>query len=91
MYNGNVLILPDEIEKETPNGLIIPNTVIQQKLKGKVISVSEGYYDDKTGNFIKSIVKNNDNVFYKKDVGIEVEIDSNKYLIVKEYDILSIL
>ena len=80
-----VLVLPAPAEEKTIGGIIIPDSAKEKPLKGKVIAIGNGTKDE------EMVVKPDDTVLYGKYAGTEIELDGEKYLIMKQSDILSIL
>ena len=80
-----VLVLPAPAEEKTIGGIIIRDSAKEKPLKGKVISVGNGTKDE------EMVVKPDDTVLYGKYAGTEIELDGEKYLIMKQSDILAIL
>ena len=80
-----VLILPAPAEEKTIGGIIIPDTAKEKPLKGEVIEAGNGTKDE------EMVVKPDDTVLYGKYAGTEIELDGEKYLIMKQSDILAIL
>ena len=80
-----VLIKPAAAEEKTVSGLIIPDTAKEKPLKGEVVAVGNGTKDE------EMIVKVGDNVLYGKYAGTEVELDNEKYLIMRQSDVLAII
>ena len=80
-----VLILPAPAEEKTIGGIIIPDSAKEKPLKGKVIAIGNGTTDE------EMVVKPDDTVLYGKYAGTEIELDGEKYLIMKQSDILAIL
>ncbi len=80
-----VLILPAPAEEKTIGGIIIPDSAKEKPLKGKVIAIGNGTKDE------EMVVKPDDTVLYGKYAGTEIELDGEKYLIMKQSDILAIL
>ena len=58
-------------------------------MQGTIVAVGPGGVID--GNEVKMEVKVGQNVIYSKYSGSEVEIDKEKYVIVKQSDILAIV
>lgn len=79
-----VLINPTAAEEVTVSGIIIPDSAKEKPLRGTVIATGDGTKDE------KMVVKEGDNVLYGKYAGTEIEIDGNKYLIMRQSDILAI-
>lgn len=80
-----VLVLPAPAEEKTLGGIIIPHSAKEKPLKGKVIAIGNGTKDE------EMVVKPDDTVLYGKYAGTEIELDGEKYLIMKQSDILAIL
>ena len=80
-----VLVLPAPAEEKTTGGIIIPDSAKEKPLKGKVIAIGNGTKDE------EMVVKPDDTVLYGKYAGTEIELDGEKYLIMKQSDILAIL
>ena len=79
-----VLVLPAPAEEKV-GGIIIPDTVKEKPQRGKVIAVGEGTKDD------KMVLKEGDEVLYGKYAGTELENEGEKYLIMRQSDVLAIL
>ena len=80
-----VLIKPAAAEEKTVSGIIIPDTAKDKPLKGEVVAVGNGTKDE------EMVVKVGDEVLYGKYAGTEVELDNEKYLIMRQSDILAII
>ena len=80
-----VLVLPAPAEEKTIGGIIIPDSAKEKPLKVKVIAIGNGTKDE------EMVVKPDDTVLYGKYAGTEIELDGEKYLIMKQSDILAIL
>ena len=80
-----VLVLPAPAEEKTIGGIIIPDSAKEKPLKGKVIAIGNGTKDE------EMVVRPDDTVLYGKYAGTEIELDGEKYLIMKQSDILAIL
>ena len=80
-----VLVLPAPAEEKTIGGIIIPDSAKEKPLKGKVIAIGNGTKDE------EMVVKPDDTDLYGKYAGTEIELDGEKYLIMKQSDILAIL
>lgn len=80
-----VLVLPAPAEEKTIGGIIIPDSAKEKPLKGEVIAIGNGTKDE------EMVVKSGDTVLYGKYAGTEIELDGEKYLIMRQSDILAIL
>ena len=80
-----VLIAPDPAEEKTAGGLIIPDTAKEKPLAGTVMAAGPGTDE------VKMEVKKGDKVLYGKYAGTEITHGGEKYLIMKQNDILAII
>ena len=80
-----VLVKPAAAEEKTVAGIIIPDTAKEKPLKGEVLAVGNGTKDE------VMVLKVGDTVLYGKYSGNEVEIDGEKYLIMRQSDVLAVL
>ncbi|HDI11177.1 MAG TPA: co-chaperone GroES [Candidatus Acetothermia bacterium] len=70
-------------ERRTPGGIVLPESVKDEKaVRGEVVAV---------GTAEKIEVKEGDKVLVSAYAGTEVNIDDQKYLLVKTTDILAII
>ena len=79
-----VLVFPTSAEEKV-GGIIIPDTAKEKPLNGKIVAVGEGTKDE------KMILKEGDNVLYGKYSGTEIELDGEKYLMMRQSDVLAII
>ncbi|GAB4269729.1 MAG: co-chaperone GroES [Candidatus Rifleibacteriota bacterium] len=88
---GNrIVIKVAETEKKTSSGIIIPDTASKARPKrGKVVFVGTGNRNKK-GKVVPMQVKAGDNVIFTEWAGTEITIDGEKFLIMKEDDLLAI-
>ena len=80
-----VLISPTPAEEVTIAGIIIPDSAKEKPLKGKVLAAGKGTKDE------EMTVKEGDTVLYGKYAGTEIEFEGEKYLIMRQSDILAII
>jgi chaperonin GroES len=85
-----LVVEPKEKENTTASGLVLPDTASEKPQQGVVIAVGPGARDE-DGKRIKMDVKEGDQVLFAKYAGTEIKIDSKKYLILKESDVLAIV
>lgn len=76
-------------EETTKSGIVLPGQAKEKPQQGEVVAVGPGGVVD--GKEITMQVKVGDKVIYSKYAGSEVEIDEEKYVIVKQNDILAII
>lgn len=85
-------IPPEELEKKSLSGIIIPDTVSKEKPEqGKVVAVGEGKWDEDGEKRIPVSVKVGDRVMFSKYGYDELKIDGEEYYILSEGNILAII
>ena len=80
-----VLILPMAAEEKTVGGIIIPDTAKEKPLQGKVVAVGNGTKDE------EMVIAVGDHVLYGKYAGTELEFEGEKYLSMRQSDVLAIM
>ena len=85
-----VIVKQNEAEEKTKSGIVLPDTAKEKPTKGKVIAVGPGKLDDK-GKPMEIGLRVGDTVYYGKYSGTEVEIDGEKFVILRESDLLGVL
>ena len=78
-----VLIKPAAAEEKTIGGIIIPDSAKEKPLRGEVLAVGNGTKDE------ERVLKAGDQVLYGKYAGTELELDGEKYLIMRQSDVLA--
>ena len=85
-----VIVNQSEAEEKTKSGILLPDTAKEKPTKGKVIAVGPGKLDDK-GRPMEIGLRVGDTVYYGKYSGTDVEINSEKFVILRESDVLGVL
>lgn len=80
-----VLILPSPAEEVTVAGIIIPDSAKEKPLKGVVVAAGQGTKDE------EMILKKDDEVIFGKYAGTEIEFEGEKYLIMRQSDVLAVV
>jgi chaperonin GroES len=80
-----VLVKPAPAEEKTVGGIIIPESAKEKPLKGEVIACGGGTKDE------AMVVKPGDVVLYGKYAGQELEFEGQKYLMMRQSDLLAVL
>jgi len=88
--DDRVVIKQSEAEEKTAGGIILPDTAKEKPQIGKITAIGQGKLLD-NGKRNKMSVKKGDKVIYAKYIGNDVEIDREKYVILREGDILGII
>ena len=78
-----VLVKAAAAEETTVGGIIIPDSAKEKPLRGEVLAVGNGTKDE------EMILKPGDKVLYGKYAGTELEFEGEKYLIMRQSDILA--
>ena len=85
-----IVVEQHEAEAKTAGGIVLPEQAKEKPTRGTVLAVGPGKLL-KSGKRGPLSVKAGDAVFYRKYSGSEVEIESKKYTIVRENDVLAII
>ncbi len=80
-----VLIKPAPAEEKTVGGIIIPDSAKEKPLRGEIVAVGNGTKDE------EMVLKAGDTVLYGKYAGTELELEGEKYLIMRQSDVLAVL
>lgn len=79
-----VLVLPAQAEEKV-GGIIIPDTAKEKPQRGKIVAVGNGTKDE------EMILKVGDEVLYGKYAGTELENEGEKYLMMRQSDVLAVV
>jgi chaperonin GroES len=85
-----VIVRQSEAEEKTKSGILLPDAAKEKPTKGKIIAAGPGKLGD-NGKPIPLDVKSGDTVYYGKYSGTDVEVDGEKFVILRESDILGVL
>ena len=85
-----VIVKQSDAEQKTKTGIVLPDSAKEKPTQGKVISVGPGKLDDK-GKPMEIGLRAGDTVYYGKWSGTEVEVNGEKFVILKESDVLGVL
>ena len=85
-----VIVKQTEAEEKTKSGIYLPDAAKEKPTKGKVIAAGPGKLDDK-GKHMEVGVRAGDTVYYGKYSGTDIEVDGEKFVILRESDVLGIL
>ena len=85
-----VIVKQSEAETKTASGIVLPDSAKEKPTKGKVIAAGPGKLDEK-GKRMELAVRAGDTVYYGKYSGTDIEVDGEKFVILRESDILGIL
>lgn len=86
-----VVIKPLEKEEVTASGIVLPDTVDQEKpMQGEVVAAGPGKRLE-NGETAPMSVKAGDRIIFTKYAPDEIEIDKEEYLVIDEDKILGIV
>lgn len=85
-----VIVKQSEAETKTASGIVLPDSAKEKPTRGKVIAAGPGKLDDK-GKPMEVGVRAGDTIYYGKYSGTDIEVDGEKFVILRESDILGIL
>jgi len=88
--DDRVLVEPVEADEKTAGGIILPDTAREKPQRGVVIATGPGKLLD-TGKRGEIGVSVGDEVFYGKYSGTEIEFGPDKYVVLRENDILAVV
>ena len=88
--HDRVLVERVEQDAKSAGGIIIPDTVQEKPMEGKVIAVGSGTRGE-DGKITPLDVKAGDKVLFGKWSGTEATIDGTEMIIMKESDIMGII
>lgn len=88
--DDRVVIKQSEAKGKSAGGILLPDTAKEKRQIGKVVAIGPGKILD-DGKRGKMSVKKNDEVIYAKYIGSDVEIEDEKYIILRESDVLGIV
>ncbi|MHC4476335.1 MAG: co-chaperone GroES [Planctomycetota bacterium] len=88
--DDRVVIKQSDAEAKTSGGIYLPDTAKEKPQIGRIVATGPGKVLD-NGKRSKMSVKKNDQVVYGKYMGNEIEIDAEKYVILRESDILGVV
>ena len=80
-----VVLKQFEAEEKTKSGIILTSSAQEKPQQALVVAVGPGTED------VKMEVKVDDQVIYSKYAGTEVKLEDEKFIIVKQSDILAVI
>lgn len=80
-----VLLRPLAAEEKTVAGIIIPDSAKEKPAKAEVVAVGAGTKDE------EMVLKPGDVVLYGKYAGTEIEHEGEKYLVMRQSEVLAVV
>ncbi|MGI6348336.1 MAG: co-chaperone GroES [Eubacteriaceae bacterium] len=87
--SDRVILKVKEKEETTKSGIVLPDSAKEKPQEAVVVAVGSGEVVD--GKKVPLDVAVGDRVIYSKYSGMEIKLDGEEYLIVKQNDILAII
>ena len=88
--SDRVIVKQSDAEEKTASGILLPDSAKTKPTQGKVVSVGPGKLDDE-GKRHAPGVKSGDTIYYGKYSGTDVEVEGEKFVILRESDVLGVL
>ena len=88
--DDRLVVKQAEAEAKTASGIFLPEGAKEKPTRGKVISVGPGKLLD-SGKRATLPVKPGDEVYYGKYAGTEVKVNDEKFVILRESDLLGVV
>ncbi len=77
-----------EVEETTKSGIVLPSSAKEESNIAEVVAIGKGILKDEDK---KDELKIGDKVVFSKYAGTEIELDKEKYTIIKFEDILAVV
>ncbi|MBP3913804.1 MAG: co-chaperone GroES [Lachnospiraceae bacterium] len=87
--SDRVVLKEIEAEETTASGIVLPGQAKEKPQQAEVVAVGPGGVVD--GKEIVMTVKVGQKVIYSKYAGTEVKLGEDKYIVVKQNDILAVV
>lgn len=83
-----VLIKPEIDEKIASCGIVLPETSQEKPQIGYVVAIGDGENMDNEKNHMK--VNVGDKVIFSKYAGVEIKLDDENYIVMRQLDIIGV-
>lgn len=87
--SDRVVLKELEAEETTASGIVLPGNAKEKPQQAEVVAVGPGGVVD--GKEVVMTVKEGQKVIYSKYAGTEVKLGEDKYIVVKQNDILAVV
>ena len=88
--HDRVVVRRLDAEEKSAGGIIIPDTAQEKPMEGEIVAVGPGARNDE-GQIVALEVKGGDRILFGKWSGVEVKLDGEELLIMKELDIMGVI
>ena len=83
-----VVIKPEKEEKFASCGIVLPETSQEKPQIGFVVAIGDGENMDNDKNHMK--VKVGDRVVFSKYAGVELKLDGENYVVMRQLDVIGV-
>ena len=83
-----IIVRPIQKEEVTKGGIVLPDTAKEKPQEGEVVAVGPGKMAD-DGKRLEMEVKVGDRIIYAKYAGMEIKINDEELLILRDSDVLA--
>lgn len=83
-----IVLKRESSEEKTPGGIVLPHNAQEKSQKGTIVALGPGRLLE-NGNRAKMDIKEGDLVLFSKYAGIEIEIEREKFLVVRQGDVIA--
>ncbi len=87
--SDRVVLKPLEAEETTKSGIILPTDSKEKPQQAEIVAIGPGGFRE--GEEVDMDVEVGEKVIYSRYAGTEVEFDDEKYIIVRQDDILAVI
>ncbi len=88
--DDRIIIKQSDAEDKSAGGILLPDSAQEKPQIGKIVATGPGKLLD-DGKRAQMSVKKKDEILYAKYGGSDVEVDGEKYVILRESDVLGIV
>jgi len=88
--DDRIVIKQSDAEDKSTGGILLPDSAQEKPQIGKIVATGPGKLLD-DGKRARMSVKKKDEVLYAKYSGSDVEVDGEKYVLLRESDVLGIV
>lgn len=83
-----VVIKKIEIEEKTASGIVLPSSAKEETNIAEIIAIGKDVEEDEKA---KGQISVGDKVLFSKYAGTEVELEKEKYIVIKYQDLLAVI
>ena len=89
LKGNRVAVMVEKKEDVTKSGIIIPDSAKELPNRAEVVAKGPGVFSPQLGKHVDIDIEVGDTVLFTKYAGVEIALDGEKYLIIKEPDIVA--